>query len=84
LLSGVIAVSLSRLLVVMSLISSSTSPHTPRGHIPAHPFGELGMTEMEMTNDIETEEFTDELSDEALDRGQGEGSKYTNTCKCVS
>jgi hypothetical protein len=29
---------------------------------------------MQMTNDVETEEFTDELSDEALDREQG-GSK---------
>ena len=26
------------------------------------------MSEMEMTNDVETEDFTDELSDEALDR----------------
>jgi hypothetical protein len=26
------------------------------------------MSEMEMTNDVETEEFTEELSDEALDR----------------
>ena len=26
------------------------------------------MTEMEMNHDVETEEFTDELSDEALDR----------------
>ncbi len=31
------------------------------------------MAEMEMTNDVETEEFTDELSDEALDR---EGTKF--------
>ena len=35
------------------------------------------MSELEMTNDVETEEeLTDELSDEALDREQGEG-KYT-------
>jgi hypothetical protein len=34
------------------------------------------MSEMEMTNAVETEEeFTDELSDEALDREQG-GGKY--------
>ena len=26
------------------------------------------MTEMEMTNEVETDEFIDELSDEALDR----------------
>jgi hypothetical protein len=30
------------------------------------------MSEMETTNEVETEEFTDELSDEALDR-EGEG-----------
>ena len=29
------------------------------------------MSEMEMKNDIETEEFTEDLSDEALDREQG-------------
>ena len=29
------------------------------------------MTEMEMNHDVETEEFTDELSDEALDRAEG-------------
>jgi hypothetical protein len=29
---------------------------------------EMGMTELEMNDDRETEEFTDELSDEALDR----------------
>jgi hypothetical protein len=34
------------------------------------------MSELEMKNDIETEEFTDELSDEALDRERG-GSKYS-------
>lgn len=27
------------------------------------------MSEMEMKDDVETEEFADELSDEALDRG---------------
>ena len=31
------------------------------------------MSELEMTNDVETEEFTDKLSDEALDRDQGGG-----------
>jgi hypothetical protein len=29
------------------------------------------MSEMEMMNEVETEEFTDELSDEALDREEG-------------
>lgn len=29
---------------------------------------ELGMSELEMKDDVETEEFADELSDEALDR----------------
>jgi hypothetical protein len=29
------------------------------------------MSEMEMKDDVETEEFTDELSDEALDREGG-------------
>ena len=31
------------------------------------PLGEFGMSDLEMTNEGETEEFTDELSDEALD-----------------
>jgi hypothetical protein len=39
------------------------------------------MTEMEMKDDVETEEFTDELSDEALDREQGEG-KARAFCPC--
>ena len=30
------------------------------------------MSELEMKNDVETEDFTDELSDEALDRQAGE------------
>ena len=34
------------------------------------------MSEMEMKNDVETEEFTDELSDEALDRDR-EGARAT-------
>ena len=29
------------------------------------------MTELEMTADVEAEDFTDELSDEALDREEG-------------
>ena len=35
------------------------------------------MSEWEMKDEIETEEFTDELSDEALDREQG-GGKLSN------
>ena len=34
------------------------------------------MSEMEVKDDVETEEFTDELSDEALDREQG-GGKFS-------
>ena len=29
------------------------------------------MTELKMTTDVEVEDFTDELSDEALDRAEG-------------
>ena len=36
------------------------------------------MSEMEMMNEVETEEFTDELSDEALDReSEGGGNRYS-------
>ena len=31
------------------------------------------MTELEMTTEAEVEDFTDELSDEALDRAEGAG-----------
>jgi hypothetical protein len=37
------------------------------------------MSELEMTNDVETESFIDELSDEALDRGE-EGRFFTKAC----
>ena len=37
------------------------------------------MSEMETTNDVESEKFTDELSDEALDREQ-EGKICTARC----
>lgn len=42
------------------------------------------MTELEMTTeaDVETEEFTDELSDEALDRENGEGSRHATHMPC--
>jgi hypothetical protein len=37
-----------------------------------HPAQEDTMSEMEMKTDVEVEDFTDELSDEALDRATGE------------
>ena len=40
------------------------------------------MTELDMTADVETEDFTDELSDEALDRQQGE-SKFCSQQGCM-
>jgi hypothetical protein len=36
-----------------------------------HPAQEDDMTELEMTTEAEVEDFTDELSDEALDRAEG-------------
>jgi hypothetical protein len=42
------------------------------------------MSELEMTNEAETEEFTDELCDEAIDREEehfSRGSCYT--CRCL-
>ena len=39
------------------------------------------MSEMEMTTDVEVEDFTDELSDEALDRAEG---AYSNCAVPVS
>ena len=35
------------------------------------------MTELEMTTEAEVEDFTDELSDEALDRAEGGGSGWS-------
>ena len=35
-----------------------------------HPAQEDNMSEMEMKTDVEVEDFTDELSDEALDRAE--------------
>ncbi len=40
------------------------------------------MSEMEKKNDVETEEFTDELSDEALDREEG-GSRNCSSFYCA-
>ena len=37
------------------------------------------MSEIEMTNDVEIEEFTDEMFDEALDQEQG-GSRACFPC----
>ncbi len=39
------------------------------------------MTELEMTTEAEVEDFTDELSDEALDRAEGAycGCAYSGT-----
>ena len=36
-----------------------------------HPAQEDTMSEMEMKTDVEVEDFTDELSDEAIDRPEG-------------
>ena len=38
------------------------------------------MTELEMTTEAEVEDFTDELSDEALDRADGARSTAVNGC----
>lgn len=39
------------------------------------------MSEMEMKDEVETEKFNDELSDEALDREQG-GGRISVVCGC--
>jgi hypothetical protein len=44
-------------------------------HLP-----EDDMSEIEMNDDVETEEFTDELSDEALDRDGGGRVCLTAMC----
>ena len=41
------------------------------GFLQLHPAQEDTMSEMEMKTDVEVEDFTDELSDEALDRAEG-------------
>jgi hypothetical protein len=38
------------------------------------------MSEMEMKTEVEAEEFTDELSDEALDRAEGAFSLGGSNC----
>ena len=44
-----------------------------------HPAQEDTMSEMEMKTDVEVEDFTDELSDEALDRAEG----ASGGCGCM-
>ncbi len=40
------------------------------------------MTELAMTTEAEVEDFTDELSDEALDRAEGAALSFS-VCQCV-
>ena len=39
------------------------------------------MSELEMKTEAEVEDFTDELSDEALDRAEGGACVLTNVCQ---
>ena len=41
------------------------------------------MSEIVMTTEAEVEDFTDELSDEALDRAEGAISLSAHTTKCA-
>ena len=45
-----------------------------------HPAQEDEMTELEMKTEAEVEDFTDELSDEALDRAEGAFSLGGSNC----
>jgi hypothetical protein len=49
------------------------------GFLQLHPAQEDTMSEMEMKTDVEVEDFTDELSDEALDRAEG---GFLSGCGC--
>ena len=40
------------------------------------------MTELKMTTEAEVEDFTDELSDEALDRAEGANARLACACGC--
>ena len=40
------------------------------------------MTELELTTEAEVEDFTDELSDEALDRAEGAAATVTPCALC--
>ena len=43
------------------------------------------MSEMQMTNDVEIEDFTDELSDEALDRADDISLRLClSNCRCLT
>ena len=42
------------------------------------------MTELKMTTEAEVEDFTDELSDEALDRAEGGSAGTSSCCNCGS
>jgi len=54
------------------------------GFLQLHPAQEDTMSEMEMKTDVEVEDFTDELSDEALDRAsEGALSSGGGTIKGV-
>jgi hypothetical protein len=48
-----------------------------RGRLFPATLMEDDMTEMEMTDEVETEMFTDDLSDEALDREPAGEGKYS-------
>jgi hypothetical protein len=49
------------------------------GFLKLHTVQEDTMSEMEMKTDVEVEDFTDELSDEALDRAEG---AFLSGCGC--
>ena len=42
------------------------------------------MTELEMKTEVEADEFTDELSDEALDRAEGALGSYAACQNCLA
>ena len=50
------------------------------GFLKLHTVQEDTMSEMEMKTDVEVEDFTDELSDEALDRAEGAFSLGGSNC----
>ena len=49
-----------------------------------HPAQEDEMTELEMKTEAEVEDFTDELSDEALDRAEGALGSYAACQNCLA
>ena len=50
------------------------------GFLQLHPAQEDTMSEIVMTTEAEVEDFTDELSDEALDRAEGAFSLGGSNC----